>query len=86
MKGIRRKNPLRVPRTPSGEEFLLLEKKIIRGKFPDEKERLVALSVLRSISRYNSGTARVAFEKLSDKSKAELTRILDEAGLELDFE
>lgn len=86
MKGLERRSPeKRAPRFPTGEEFRSIELAIIAGGFATTAERNRTLSVVRSISRYDSSAAKYAFENLSDESREKLESILAKAGFKLDF-
>ena len=86
MKGIDRIHIERgQTRSPTGEEWRVLEEKITAGNFSNEDDRKNARVTVRYISRADRQSAGVVFERISEKGRGELQRILNEVGFKLDL-
>ncbi|RJQ34187.1 hypothetical protein C4556_03055 [Candidatus Parcubacteria bacterium] len=83
MKGIKRKAESKY--APTGEEWRRIEAGIAGGQFPNKQEQRHARDALRAISRYDTGSAWLHVGNLSTEGRAELNKILDTLGFELDI-
>jgi len=85
LKGVRRIEGTKGFLAPTATQWRDVELYLTRAEDLNNKDRLRALSVTRTIRRYRPDDAKIQAEKLSVAGKKVLDDLLAELGFELDF-